>query len=855
MLRIIELDVEPVLSADTGVFEVAWVEYPAIEQELIYFGKQKFYKAPEEVARVACKAIKENEERGNPAATQVGKVRGQQLCNRDEISLETVKRMKSYLERAATYNSGNWDDKGTISYGLWGGEPALRWVDRILKEVEEKEENFVQSAGGFSVGDYVSWNFAGRAEGDDRARGQIKELRIQGEVQVPNTDFTLNATEEEPVALIETASGTIVGQYVRNLRKIQKPENFVYPNAGETRDEYISRCVAYNMDEGKEQEQALAICISIAEEEFALGDKVSFDWDGTLATQRGKELLEQELRRGSIIYIVSARNTTPAEVIELSLKYRIPGTNIFMTGNNRAKVAKVKELGIKRHYDNNPEVIKELGNVGLRFDYDTTALPTYNSYPDSGATDSMLVKPILEPVLFEECGCNTSKEEFEIVGYIDGYPVFKTPEEAEEKAKELGCTGHHTHQDEEGNEIYMPCEVHPENFSLEEDELKVREILEELKETDVMQFEAVVNQLARGFTREEVLAQNHNKATKYFQYKRVINRSAEDREFCTSIEGRFFRRLQIDLLRDYNTEFGHNREPYSKWLYKGGPNCFHAWSEFVAQEQNLVEVGLVGGLPGTPPMNMPNNGYYSEKTKRASEVAYIVSQGYSKEEYQLEGELKPLGFYNGFPYYEDPMLASDASYYIGCGGITEEIMVEGYKKFQACSSNMKKAEMQKQMFKGVEEKRMIYTPLMIPNILIPRYDDATGERYFVKFLPEVIEKIQNRFMIEMRLRDTNLEHTNKKFQDVVMVESWIVSGESDKAYEVGFTKEQIPLGTWMGGYKILETTEGDEVWNKYIKTGKVKGASVEGNFLLNFSREKMDDYLLEQVINILKNTE
>ena len=48
---------------------------------------------------------------------------------------------------------------------------------------------------------------------------------------------------------------------------------------------------------------------------------------------------------------------------------------------------------------------------------------------------------------------------------------------------------------------------------------------------------------------------------------------------------------------------------------------------------------------------------------------------------------------------------------------------------------------------------------------------------------------------------------------------------------------------------------GDEVWNKYIKTGKVKGASVEGNFLLNFSREDMDVYLIEQVINILKNTE
>jgi hypothetical protein len=147
---------------------------------------------------------------------------------------------------------------------------------------------------------------------------------------------------------------------------------------------------------------------------------------------------------------------------------------------------------------------------------------------------------------------------------------------------------------------------------------------------------------------------------------------------------------------------------------------------------------------------------------------------------------------------------------------------------------------------------MIYTPLMLPNILIPRLDEITGERYFVKFTPETIEKIQQKFMIEQRMRDTNYEHTDMKFQDLVMVESWIVDGDSDKAYSLGYTPQQIPKGAWMAGYKVLDTDEGNEVWNKYIKTGKVKGASVEGNFLLNFSRSKNDEYLLEQIINILK---
>ena len=108
MLKVIELQIEDALSGDTGVWEVAWVEYPAIEEELMYFGRQKFYRAPVNVSKIACQAIKENEKRDNKAATQVGKIRAQQLCKRETISLETINRMKSYLERAKVYNTDDW---------------------------------------------------------------------------------------------------------------------------------------------------------------------------------------------------------------------------------------------------------------------------------------------------------------------------------------------------------------------------------------------------------------------------------------------------------------------------------------------------------------------------------------------------------------------------------------------------------------------------------------------------------------------------------------------------------------------------------------------------------------------------
>lgn len=802
MIKIIELEIDPSLSADTGVFEVAWVEYPAIEQDLIFFGRQKFYKAPEEVSRKACRAIKENEERGNPAGTQVGKVRAQQLCNRDEISLETVKRMKSYLERAATYYTGDYDDNGTISYDLWGGKPGLDWVDSVLKKIESES------------------------------------LAIE-----PNPCWK----GYEPIGLKPNGDPNCVPIE-------QSKQEFVYPSPSETKDEFIGRCIPYVMREGKTQDEASGQCYGMWENrEFAF-DRVSFDWDGTLSTEKGKKLLENELRMGNSIYIITARQRLPQELIDLSNEYRIPSTHLYSVGSNLQKVEKVKELGIKRHYDDNPEVRRMLGEVGVRFDYITNLPPYQNT---SG--DTMEIKPVL---LSEDCGCS-KKEEFNLLGFIDGSPVFETPGEAEVMGQALGCGGYHEHILEDGTVGYMPCEIHPEiEIEIEEEEdfseyteeqKEASKLLKFLRENHPEKFESINPSLYGGYTREQLI--NSNFKTKRRFYKYVKKDDGEPhRDFCRSIEGFYFDRFSIDQMRFTNLEFGHNKQPYSKWLYKGGPNCIHAWEGYEVQGRNITPLSGDLGQAGVPPKQMPYNGYYSEKTKRASQIRYIIEQQQkmSKQDVELSGEFLPLDYMDGYPLYDDLVTAQDVSYLLGCGGITEQVEYGDRMVFQACSFKGKKQEMSKtQMFSADEEKRMIYTPLMIPNILIPRISED-GERYFVKFTPETIEMIAQKFAIEQRHRQTNLEHTDKKFNDVVMVESWIVQGDKDKAYELGFTPEQVPVGTWFGGFKVLDTPEGNMVWEKLIKPGKVKGASVEGNFLLNFSQEKRDEYLLSTIINILK---
>jgi len=79
------------------------------------------------------RAIIENEERGNKCATQTGKVRAQQIAARRPLSYKTVKRVYSYLSRAKTYNTGDYNDCGTISYNLWGGDEMLRWAKKIVE--------------------------------------------------------------------------------------------------------------------------------------------------------------------------------------------------------------------------------------------------------------------------------------------------------------------------------------------------------------------------------------------------------------------------------------------------------------------------------------------------------------------------------------------------------------------------------------------------------------------------------------------------------------------------------------------------------------------------------------------------
>lgn len=106
----------------------------------------KYDDYPEVVRENAKRVLKYLEESGNPndCLTQVGKVRAQQLAQGENLSEETVRRMKAFLERhSGNPNKGKGYDVGCgdVALDAWGGLEALPWVEKKLRQLEKQEFN------------------------------------------------------------------------------------------------------------------------------------------------------------------------------------------------------------------------------------------------------------------------------------------------------------------------------------------------------------------------------------------------------------------------------------------------------------------------------------------------------------------------------------------------------------------------------------------------------------------------------------------------------------------------------------------------------------------------------------------
>jgi hypothetical protein len=136
-----------------------------------------------------------------------------------------------------------------------------------------------------------------------------------------------------------------------------------YPKPNEREKEYIKRCMSDSEMKTKHSDynERYAVCKSFFVEYEA--EKISFDYDDTLSTARGKELAKHQQ---GILYIISARHDKEG-MLATAKNLGILESRVYATGSNKAKIEKIKELGITKHYDNNADVIKQLGAIGKLF--------------------------------------------------------------------------------------------------------------------------------------------------------------------------------------------------------------------------------------------------------------------------------------------------------------------------------------------------------------------------------------------------------------------------------------------------------------------------------------------------------
>ena len=221
-----------------------------------YKGEEINTKPTEAMANNAKRGLEWREEFGR-GGTEVGVARARDLINRRDLSINTVRRMYSYFARhtvdkqAEGFSSGEegFPSAGRIAWELWGGDAGESWANRITQRLnslddrtnddeldertdiltgyEEGEEDKPMETetraepDALSVGDFVSWNSSG-----GRARGKIERIERDGSINVPDSDFTVNGTEEDPAALIRVydsegnESDVRVGHRFSTLTKI-----------------------------------------------------------------------------------------------------------------------------------------------------------------------------------------------------------------------------------------------------------------------------------------------------------------------------------------------------------------------------------------------------------------------------------------------------------------------------------------------------------------------------------------------------------------------------------------------------------------------------------------------------------
>ncbi len=150
-----------------------------------------------------------------------------------------------------------------------------------------------------------------------------------------------------------------------------------------------------------------------------------------------------------------------------------------------------------------------------------------------------------------------------------------------------------------------------------------------------------------------------------------------------------------------------------------------------------------------------------------------------------------------------------------------------------------------------KEQRILMGLVLQPDQLI--YRNQGGEEFNIVFSEDTIKELSSNFLKQGFQLNSKLEH-DAPIQDISIVESWIVENPKvDKSTNFGM---EYPKGSGMATMKI----DNDEIWNDYVKTGKVQGFSVDAmvdlkevNLKSNIEMAEEKKTFADQVNEVLVN--
>ncbi len=281
---------------------------------------------------------------------------------------------------------------------------------------------------------------------------------------------------------------------------------------------------------------------------------------------------------------------------------------------------------------------------------------------------------------------------------------------------------------------------------------------------------------------------------------RYAGRSAPQRDFCKLMmsEKKVYRKEDILQMgyQPVNPGFGPNGDDtYSIWLYKGGANCKHFWSRVVYLRKgydvkSIKRIGIANTniqLPfiesevGIRPYDMPNRGYLMEKNNNLEmeKPIYVVDV----DELSLEKGMQFISLVDT-PAMELDWIALNQSEFM--------------------------------LFNADVDKQLLYGVFIVADKKIYR---KSIDGYIV-FTKENIEKLVKKWSKNGYNKNVNFQHSDKMV-DAFVREYWLV--EDSSTDKISKYVPNVPIGSLAGVIQV----EDENFWRDYIKSGVLKGFSIE----------------------------